>query len=181
MNELSRYFSGTSNIVLPVRNKTFFPAEFSDKSRLTYYASLFTSLEVNSSFYKMPLGRTVSKWATEVPDNFRYTFKLIREVTHAAKCAFNLWPVTQFLEQVSLIGGKKGCLLIQLPPSFTVDLLQLGQLLALLADANSPYQWPVAIEFRHDSWYTDNVFSLLNQYEVAMVLQDLHRSRAPIA
>ena len=66
-NYSKNIFSGTSGLVVPERNKSFFPPAFRDKSRLTYYASLFNSIEINSSFKKPPLPRTVMKWAADVP------------------------------------------------------------------------------------------------------------------
>lgn len=59
---MKRFFSGTSNMVLPVKNRSFFPKEFLHKTRLAYYAHLFNSVEINASFYKVPLARTVAKW-----------------------------------------------------------------------------------------------------------------------
>ena len=65
------FYSGTSGLVLPFPNKQSCPPEFHDKPRLAYYASLFNSLEVNSSFYKVPMAATVKKWADGVPDGFK--------------------------------------------------------------------------------------------------------------
>ena len=81
LQRLNNFYAGTSNIVLPVPNKSFFPPKYRDKTRLNYYASLFNSVEINSSFYKVPLPRTVEKWTTEVPPNFRFSFKLSKAIT----------------------------------------------------------------------------------------------------
>jgi len=174
MKKAGSFFSGTSNIVVPVRNKTCYPSAYQDKTRLCFYASLFNSLEVNSSFYKMPLKRTIEKWSGEVPDDFRFTFKLLNAVTHASPQAFNLQPVPEFMDRINGT-EKKGCLLVQLPPKFGIDLFQLGGLLAELTDT-----WPLAVEFRNPSWYTDEVFRLLNDHQATMVIHDMPRSRAPI-
>src|SRR4051812_27357074 len=82
------FYSGTSNIVLPIPKKSF-PPEFSDKSRLEYYAHLFTSIEVNSCFYKTPQASTVAKWAAMVPPDFKFTFKLSKAITHVKDLEFN--------------------------------------------------------------------------------------------
>ncbi len=88
MNSINNtFYSGTSGLVLPVP-KLLYPAEFQDKSRLTYYASLFNSIEINSSFYKIPQIPTVCKWAESVPDNFQFTFKLSKAITHAKGLEF---------------------------------------------------------------------------------------------
>jgi uncharacterized protein YecE (DUF72 family) len=175
------FFSGTSNLVLPVKNKSFLPEQYQDKTRLTYYASLFNSVEINSSFYRMPLARTVAKWATEVPDNFRFTFKLIQTVTHSAKRQINIGPIKEFIGRISAAGSKSGYLLVQLPPSFSVDILQLGELLAEVSATDKAGQWPLAIEFRHSSWYTDNVFELLHEHNAAMVFTICAKAQARLS
>src|SRR4051812_48059362 len=81
-SHIGGFYCGTSNVELPVPNKTFFPPEFQEKSRLCYYSSLFNTVEINSSFYRIPLPRTVEKWSSEVTDDFLFTFKLWREITH---------------------------------------------------------------------------------------------------
>lgn len=78
---LSGFYSGLSGLALPIP-KYLFPEPHRNSSRLTYYASLFNSVEINSTFYKLPMQKTVSKWAGEVPENFRFTFKLWKEITH---------------------------------------------------------------------------------------------------
>src|SRR3954471_14852776 len=100
----AEFYCGTSNVVLPVRNKGYFPPEFQDKTRLNYYASLFNSVEVNSSFYKLPLPRTVEKWANDVSDNFRFTFKLSKSITHAKELHYNVEDVADFMRVVSAAG-----------------------------------------------------------------------------
>lgn len=81
MDDRQDFYTGTSGLSLPFPKHSF-PPEFQDKSRLTFYASLFNSIEINSSFYKLPMASTVKKWAESVPDNFLFTFKLWREITH---------------------------------------------------------------------------------------------------
>jgi uncharacterized protein YecE (DUF72 family) len=174
------FYSGTSNLLLPVKNKNYFPKPYQDKTRLTYYASMFPSVEINSSFYRMPLQRTMRKWADEVPDDFRFTFKLIGEVTHSVKQTLNLAHIPDFLERISGVGLKKGCLLIQLPPSFTANLTQLRLLLETFEQLDEELRWPIAVEFRHASWYNDKVFSMLHAHNVVMVLQDMAKSASPI-
>lgn len=172
---MERYFSGTSNLVLPVRNKTFFPPEFRDKTRLTYYASLFNSIEINASFYRMPQARTSAKWSTEVPDDFLFSFKLIKDVTHCGNQQLNLQPIQPFMAAISTMPNR-GCLLVQLPPKFGLDIMQLTALLAELKDSG----WPVAIEFRNPGWYIGDVYELLAEFDAAMVLHDMRKSVTPM-
>lgn len=174
------FYSGTSNIVLPVRNKQAFPPEFRDKSRLTYYASLFNSLEVNSSFYKIPQPATVEKWAANVPDNFRFTFKLWREITHNKDLIFSANSVLKFMDTINRAGNKKGCLLVQFPPGQIFDLFGLDRLLAEIRNADEDNTWKVCVEFRNRSWYVEDIYELLDQYNMGLVLHDLPASATPL-
>ena len=141
-----KYWSGASGLVLPVPNKKAFPPAFRDKSRLTYYSSLFNSIEVNSSFYKVPQAATVGKWAASVPENFVFTFKLWRDITHAKGFVYDPQQVLRFMEVISPAGTKKGCLLIQFPPSLTIDKFgQVAEMLDLLQDIAPAHGWRVAV------------------------------------
>ncbi|MBS7563601.1 DUF72 domain-containing protein [Mucilaginibacter sp. Bleaf8] len=179
-NSEGGYYAGTSNVVLPVPNKQFFPAEFQNKSRLAYYASLFNSVEINSTFYKVPMASTIAKWAIEVPDTFRFTFKLWQDITHNAGLKFDSAAVQRFMNVISYAGDKKGCLLIQFPPSTNINLPQLQYLLSEIKHADVSANWPLAVEFRHRSWYNDDVYDLLDEHGVGMVLHDLPASAAPL-
>ncbi|MEO3406390.1 DUF72 domain-containing protein [Mucilaginibacter sp. CAU 1740] len=174
------YYSGTSNIVLPVPNKSAFPAAYQDKSRLSYYGSLFNSLEVNSTFYKIPLGKTVARWGEEVPTGFRFTFKLWKDITHNKNLAFKPADIQRFFEVIDHC-NKKGCLLVQLPPGTRFDdHRQLEVLLAEIRGHDPEMVWHIAVEFRHKSWYNDITHHLLQQYNMAMVTHDMKASATPI-
>lgn len=110
-------YIGTSGLLLPVANKTFYPDDYKDKSRLAFYGSLFSSIEVNSSFYKIPLASTVCKWKNEVPEYFRFSFKLFKGITHAKNLIYDPLLVTKFLDVVAQAKEKSGCLLLQFPAS----------------------------------------------------------------
>ncbi len=100
------FYSGTSGLVLPVP-QSLYPTEFQDKSRLEYYASLFNSVEINSSFYKMPMISTVSKWAESVGDHFQFTFKLSKIITHVKGLDFNVEDIELFMQRIENIHNKK--------------------------------------------------------------------------
>lgn len=172
-NIFANYYSGTSGLLLPVRNKLFYPEAFKDKSRLCFYGSLMNSLEVNSSFYKVPKAATVAKWANEVPDDFRFTFKLYKGISHNKHLAFDPEAVKHFMEVIDQAGHKKGCLLVQFPPSVRIsELRQLALLMDVLRTADPENKWNIALEFRHLSLYKDEVYRLLNEYGMGMVVQD---------
>ncbi|MDF2432480.1 MAG: hypothetical protein JWP44_2111 [Mucilaginibacter sp.] len=174
------FYAGTSNVVLPVPNKSMFPPHFRDKSRLTYYASLFNSVEVNSSFYKIPRGVTLEKWTTEVPDDFRFTFKLWQGITHNKELSFNPETIAHFVKTISAVGKKKGCLLVQFPPAFSFNFTRLENLLQYLQQENTHYSWRIAVEFRNRTWYQDIIYQLLEHYRMGMVIHDLPASATPL-
>lgn len=170
---MKQFRSGTSGLVLPVPNKQAFPPQFRDKSRLTYYASLFNSIEINSSFYKVPMGATVRKWGNEVPDDFTFTFKMWKEVTHGKGFTPDMGDIDRFMQVIGEAGAKKGSLLIQLPPSVTAS--KVKQLEKIFKQVQG-HGWQTAIEFRHSSWYTEEIFSLVDQYHMSVVLHDMPAS-----
>lgn len=172
-NAFSNFFAGCSGLMLPVPNKQFYPEEFKDKSRLTYYASLFNSIEINSSFYKIPLASTVRNWSTQVPEYFKFTFKLWREISHIKGLAFNPEDVHKFLQVINNIGDKKGALLVQFPPSLKVIMRpQLENLLNVISEADPEKHWNVALEFRHSSWYEEDIFELIDHFGFEIVAHD---------
>lgn len=171
------YKSGTSGIVLPVPNKQAFPAEFRDKSRLAYYSSLLNSLEVNSSFYKVPQASTVKKWSETVPEEFVFTFKLWQEITHAKGFNYKKEDVLRFMDVIDQAGSRKGCLLAQFPPSLTIDQFEkVEQLLYILQNIAPHHGWKVAIEFRHPSWYIGEVYEMADEFACSIVLHDMSKS-----
>jgi uncharacterized protein YecE (DUF72 family) len=176
----AKFYAGTSNVVVPVPNKQAYPPDFQDRSRLTYYASLFNSVEVNSTFYKLPLARTIEKWSAEVPDNFHFTFKLWQEITHTKGVAFEPAYVDRFMQIINRAGSKKGCLLIQFPPSVVFNPVLLNNLLTEISLYDPAQSWKIAVEFRNKSWYQDTTYELLDQQNATMVIHDLPASVAPI-
>jgi uncharacterized protein YecE (DUF72 family) len=170
------FFGGTSGLQID-RPKRDFPSQYNNLSRLSYYALQENSIEINSSFYKVPQTKTVIRWAAEVPPDFRFTFKLWKEITHQKNLLFQSEDVHRFMATICLPGRQQGCLLVQFPPSLQVaGFNQLKELLRILKG----YTWPIAIEFRHPSWYKEEVFGLLNKHGAAMVLQDMPKSATPI-
>lgn len=173
MPEIHNYFSGTSGLVLPI-TKANFPEDLKEKSRLHYYGTLFNSIEINSTFYKLPKPATVRNWAEDVPDHFRFTFKISKSITHAPSLKFNSGDVSDFMEVVDHLGPKRGCLLLQFPPSFTVDKIeQLKNLLMVFNEIPQNSTWKLALEFRNKTWYTPEVYQVLHQYNAILVRHDM--------
>jgi uncharacterized protein YecE (DUF72 family) len=174
------FYSGTSGLNLPVPRSQY-PPGFQGKSRLEYFASLFNSIEINSIFYKLPRSSTVVNWAESVPDNFRFTFKVSKTITHVNGLKFVVKDVNDFMKTVNNIGEKKGCLLAQFPPSLKIEkLAQLQGLLETIGEATYNSQWNLAVEFRDPSWYEREVYELLEEYHAAIVVQDMPKSATPL-
>ena len=172
-----RFYCGTSNIVLPVPNKAFFPEAYQEKSRLHYYASLFNSLEVNSSFYKIPMARTVAKWADDVPEQFRFTFKLWQGITHARELDYATTDIDRFFHAVDSAGAKKGCILVQFPASIKyARFAAVRKLLDYIAYQALQQGWRIAVEFRDKSWYNDDVFGFMEDTTLGLVQHDMPTS-----
>lgn len=161
--------------------RAFFPAEYQDKTRLNYYASLLNSVEVNSTFYKLPMPRTVEKWAEDVPADFRFTFKLPKSVTHTKDLQYNVEDVQRFFEVIEQAGEKKGCVLVQFPGSIKASYFQkVRQLLDDIFATGLQEGWHLAVEFRDKSWYSDTVYQMLERYNASVVMQDMPKSFTPL-
>ncbi|HXB91393.1 MAG TPA: DUF72 domain-containing protein [Puia sp.] len=171
-------WAGTSGLVLPVPNMAAAPPLFRDKPRLVYYSSIFNSLEINSSFYKLPMPATFGKWGGLVADDFRFTVKLGRHVTHEKGLAFNPGDVVDFLKAANRLGSKKGALLLQFPPGLRYTAGHADRLRSLmeLIVADQGADWPLAVEFRHPSWYIPSVNRLLDSVNASLVLHDIPAS-----
>jgi uncharacterized protein YecE (DUF72 family) len=172
------FYSGTSGLVTAIPQRDF-PPEHEGKSRLAFYALRLNSIEINSSFYKLPKASTVSGWAKMVPPDFRFTFKLWNALTHEKGLAFQTDHVERNFGIIDEIGDKKGAVLVQFPPSLKIDALrQLENLLGVIAQVNKG--WKIAAEFRHPSWYQENVYELLMRVRAGLVYHDKAGSATPL-
>lgn len=168
--------SGTSGLVLSEPNKTHFPKEFREKPRLVYYASKYNSIEVNSSFYKIPRCQTYRNWSAEVPEDFQFSIKLWKGITHNRSFGFEFQDLVSFFSALDCLGKKKGCLLIQFPAGSTMELAQFGQLLEQLKKMDPDNHWRLAIEFRHPRWYKKQAMQIMKLYDASLVLHDMPNS-----
>jgi uncharacterized protein YecE (DUF72 family) len=177
--QVDSFYSGLSGLQLHIP-KYLYPPPFENSSRLTYYSTFFNSIEFNSSFYKIPQASTVAKWAASVSEQFRFTFKLWKGITHNKFLNFNKEDVSVFFKSINSVKEKKGCLLIQFPPSIGRENAdQLDELLSCIKETNTAQDWRVAVEFRNKSWYHDNIYDLLNSHKAAIVVQDIRKSATP--
>jgi uncharacterized protein YecE (DUF72 family) len=169
--------SGTSGLVLTEPNKLHFPTEFQEKHRLIYYASKFNSIEINSSFYKIPLCRTYRSWSDMVPEDFQFTIKLWKGITHEEN--YNQDDLSRFYAAIQCLDNKKGCLLIQFPAQTKMDFSGFDRLLESIRRLDPQEEWRLAVEFRHTQWYASEIYEILDEYNASMVLHDMPKCLPP--
>lgn len=154
----------------------FYPKGAPQTSWLQHYAKAFDYVEVDSTFYSIPSPFRVKKWFQATPDNFRFTAKLPKFITHD-KAFYNVdRELELFYSAMAPLKEKLLCLLIQLPPSITFG----GGFTALrnfLRMANPRYRY--AVEVRHRSWFDDEFYSFLRKENVALVWNQLDAIQAP--
>jgi len=172
-----QFYGGTSGLVLPVAKENI-PAEYADKSRLELYAAYCNTLEVNSSFYKLPRKLTVRRWAENTPAHFVFTFKLSKVITHVKNLEFSVADVMQFLEVINEASNKKGCILVQFPAGLKATSFDVFQALMNLLQSTAT-GWNLAVEFRDTSWYNEQVYSYMRALNIALVQHDMPNSATP--
>lgn len=149
--------------------KTEIPNFPREGSHLERYAARFNCVEINSSFYRPHRPATYARWAESVPGDFRFSVKMPREITHKAKLGGVGRALDAFLGEASALGRKLGCILIQLPPSFSFDRAVVRRFLTML---RKRYDGLAVIEPRHASWFNDAVDALLAKERIGRVAAD---------
>ncbi|HEY1831072.1 MAG TPA: DUF72 domain-containing protein [Acidimicrobiales bacterium] len=157
---------GTSGWHYADWRRHFYPNGVAQKHWLHFYADRFDTVEINSSFYRLPSIKTVAQWNEATPEGFRFSLKVSRYVTHVKKLHQVRDDLSTLLQRVDSLGPKLGPLLLQLPPTFRKDLDALGDTLSGLRGL------PVACEPRHPSWFDDDVAELLAHHNAALCLAD---------
>ena len=171
MEKFKLFKSGTSGLVLAEPNKKAYPPAYRETSRLTYYASVNNSIEINSSFYKIPRGRTFADWSDQVPDDFKFTVKLWRGITHEK--SWSAEDLNRFMLAADRLGEKKGCLLIQFPAKTSYDSAAVQDILQAVKVCDPSNGWKIAVEFRHSKWYHPGIDEMLNAFNAGLVLHDM--------
>lgn len=162
-----KIFVGTSGWSYKEWKGSFYPPKLPPEDMLRFYSTRFSSVEVNNTFYRIPSEKVLAGWAEQVPPGFRFVVKASRRVTHNSRLADEDGSLEYFLRAVNPLGERLGPTLFQLPPTFKKDAGRLGNFLARL-----PKRWPAAIEFRHASWFDDEVYDLLRARDVPLVAVD---------
>lgn len=165
---------GTSGWSYAHWREVFYPPKLPPRDYLAFYAAEFPTVEINSSFYHLPRETTVARWASTTPESFCFSVKASRYLTHQLRLRDCQEPLQTFLGVVAGLAAKLGPLLFQLPPGLHRDSALLAEFLDLL-----PSRLRIAVEFRHKSWYEEEVFALLASRGVALCVHDLHGCEVP--
>lgn len=154
----------------------FYPLGLKSKDFTDYYLRFFRSVEINNSFYKLPTAETFANWRASVPEDFLFAVKASRFITHMKKLKDPQESIARFLQNVNALEEKLGPILFQLPPGWSVNEERLAEFLAVL-----PSYYRYTFEFRHPSWYTEEVMNLLRQYNAAFCIYELEYHVSPLA
>jgi uncharacterized protein YecE (DUF72 family) len=141
---------------------------------LRYYATHFSTVEINNTFYRMPAESMLSQWAQQVPEHFSFTLKAPRRITHDQRLRESEANVAEFLRRAQVLGGRLGALLFQLPPFLKKDLPRLRDFLALL-----PQGREIAFEFRNASWHDVEVYEVLRSSGAILCVTDTDEGDTP--
>lgn len=159
--------AGTSGYSYPEWKPAFYPEDLPQKEFLEFYAKKFTTVEVNNTFYRFPGAAMLEGWRERTPADFSFAVKANQGITHRGRLREVDELTRDFLERCRLLGEKLGPILFQLPPNFKRDDDRLANFLDIL-DPRLRY----AFEFRHSSWFDDDVFGLLSNSGVALCVSE---------
>lgn len=152
-----KIYIGTSGWSYPGWRTRFYPPELKSQNWLEFYSRYFDTVEINMTFYRSPRPETLRSWAKKTPNNFKFSLKASRQITHIKKLHKVEHDLEHFAFLARQLGKKCGCLLYQLPPSLTKNLDLLESFLKVL-----PAGFNHVVEFRHPSWYTPEVYHLMS-------------------
>ncbi len=167
---------GTSGYSFKEWKGTFYPPELHDDGMLAYYATRFPTVEINNTFYRLPKEHVLVEWASQVPEGFTFSIKASQRITHHARLKPEGAGAVEFLlKNVVSLGSRLGPILFQLPPNLKADVERLRAFIATL-----PADRKYTIEFRHPTWFTDDVFAMLSERDIAMCIVEQPEFASPV-
>jgi uncharacterized protein YecE (DUF72 family) len=172
---MARVLIGTSGWHYGSWRGPFYPAGLPIKAQLQYYASQFETTELNGVFYRTPTADAVKRWKQQTGENFTFTWKASKFITHWKRLSANSVNSLELMEdRLSLLGDKGGPVLFQLPPNFKADAERLSAFLRMLSSERR-----YSFEFRHPSWYSAQIIRLLAEENISLCISDHHDAPAP--
>jgi len=171
-----RLLAGASGYSFKEWKGSFYPERIKPEDMLAWYAQRLPTVEINNTFYQMPKASVLEHWAAVVPEGFRFAIKAPRRITHEARLKADAAadPVAYLYSVLETLGDRRGPVLFQLPPYQKKDLARLGEFLQLLPSGHR-----AAFEFRHDSWFDDAVYALLEDAQAALCLSEREDGQPP--
>ena len=171
-----KLWAGASGYAYDAWKGSFYPDKIQPEDMLTWYAERLPTVEINNTFYRMPKTSVLEQWAQATPETFRFAIKASRRITHDARLAADTAaePLAYLYRNLAALGAKRGPVLFQLPPFLKKGLARLQDFLQLLPDGHR-----AVFEFRHDSWFDDEVYALLRSAGVALCLSEREDSSPP--
>ena len=170
-----RLHVGTSGYNFPEWRGSFYPPKLRSAKWLEYYAQQLGTVEINYTFYRTPNAKTVAGWNAATPDEFRFVLKAPQRITHFARLKNIDDSLRFFVEAIRTLNAKLGAVLFQLPPNFKKDVALLSDLLTQF-----PPDIRAACEFRHASWWSDDVYELLRGANTALCIADTEEGTTPV-
>lgn len=167
-------FIGTSGWNYRHWTGVFYPEDLPAKEHFAFYRKHFRTVELNSSFYRLPSKQTFANWHEAVSDDFVFAVKASRYITHMKKLKDPEESLGLFLDHAGALGKNLGPVLFQLPPGWNVNAERLEAFMQAL-----PPKFRYAFEFRNATWYTESIYTLLKKYNGAFCLYDLAGHRSP--
>ncbi len=167
-------FVGTSGFQYAEWKGSFYPETMSKAQMLPFYAERFATTEINYTFRRIPSEKTIQGWLSSTPAHFKFGLKAPQRVTHFAKLRNCTEVLALFSAAVSGLNPKLGPVLFQLPPNFVKDATLLGEFLGTV-----PAKIRVAMEFRHSSWFDDEVYALLRENSAALCIAESSEFSTP--
>jgi uncharacterized protein YecE (DUF72 family) len=165
---------GTSGFAYKEWKGSFYPSDLPAKKYLSYYAEHFHTTEINNTFYRMPTAKLCESWFAEVPDSFSFTLKLSQRITHFKRLKNIDDEMNFFLESAAGLKEKLGPILVQLPPNYKKDTDVLDAFLTTFAARAK-----LAFEFRHESWFADDVYDLLRKHNTTLGVVEKEEGEGP--
>jgi len=162
-----QFFVGTSGYSYKEWKGSFYPEKLPSKQMLGFYSQRFSTVEINNTFYRMPKTSVIESWAAQVPETFRFVLKASQRITHFARLKDVEESTEYLLRAAAALKERRGPLLFQLPPNMKKDVPRLAAFVDLI-DAETR----ATFEFRHESWFDDEVFACLRAKGCALCVAD---------
>ena len=169
------YHIGTSGWHYEHWRGRFYPEKLTKAEWLEFYASHFTTVELNNSFYRLPSEAAFTTWYNSSPANFTFAVKVSRFITHIKRLKNSEEAVENFISRAKILEEKLGPLLYQLPPNMHRNDEVLESFLS-----NLPRGMKHVLEFRHQSWLEEKVFEILRKYNIGLCVFDMPSFTCPL-